>query len=283
MPGFTSRDNVVNAYANGQTESYAFNKSATGRTWNGNVWYSLRVDAGKPGAETNPTAGNTQNYTGGNINFPSRSATAGYRRSLLSFSAIAGANSQGVLALYDRIQAVGANFAIATNRAPTTSVNVGRYISPSGTESAANNQLWIEYATAAAAGTSATHAVTYVDSSATSRSGTLFTTPNAAAPIGAMYRYPILPTSGSIGITSVTSVTGTAVTNSGTGNYVIMKPIAYLNISVAHAWTEVNFLDNILTMPRIHNDANLQLVWLPTATGGNATISITGVITTVYN
>ena len=282
MPGFTSRDNVVEAYATGQTESYVFNKFVASSIWHGTpAWTALRTKTGVPALETvNPANATTTNYTGGNLNFPSRSATAGYRRSLLSFSAVAQTNSQGVLALYDRIQAVGANFAITTGRTPVTGVNVGRYGGASGSNSGANNELWIEQVTQSTA--ASTHQITYQDTSGTPRTGASFLVPLAVVRTGTMYRYPMLAASASHGVVQIVSAGGTNAAG-GTGSYVIMKPIAFVSITAPNVTSEINFLDNVLTMPRIHDSANLQLMWLPTNTVSNAALAISGTITTVYN
>jgi hypothetical protein len=241
----------------------------------------MRVDPGKPAIETNPSAASAQNYTGGNINFPSRSATAGYRRSLLSFSTtISSINitAFGTLALYDRIQAIGANFALATNRAPASPVNTLRYGGNVGANSAVNNEIWIEQVTASTA--ASVHNITYLDANGAQRIGPLFTAPNAITPVGSMYRYPLLA-AGSFGVQQIQTATGTTASG-GTGNYVIMKHIASISVSAMNTFTELNFLDNVLTMPRIHDDANLQLLWLPTQTTTSG-FNVTGTITTVYN
>lgn len=84
---------------------------------------------------------------------------------------------------------------------------------------------------------------------------------------------------GDLGIKSVTSIQFMAA-NGGLACLVVCKPIATLMLKGVDAWAEVDFLKDKSSLPRIYDDAFLNLLIMPSATIAGAVI--TGEITTIW-
>lgn len=84
---------------------------------------------------------------------------------------------------------------------------------------------------------------------------------------------------GDVGIKSVTSIQF-MLSNGGLACLVLCKPIATLMLKGVDAWAEVDFIKDKMELPRIYDNAYLNLLTMPSATIAGAII--TGEITTIW-
>ena len=146
MPGFTSRDDIVNELTvNGKKDEYNFYKVSSAPEAAG-VWHSLWTATGSPGAGANPAttpgtvyASDSSTPVAGSMYFPDRSTDLRY---LLSFGAVATANC--TLMLFDYLAGVS-GISLASTGSKT--INSGALTRYSGT-AATLNEVWLETTTA---------------------------------------------------------------------------------------------------------------------------------------
>lgn len=277
MPGFTSRDDIINELTTGgKSDVYTFYKIAPSVTEAAGVWHSLWRGVGQPGAGANPAAtpgvaytSDAGSTTSGSIWFPDRSTD---QKFMLSFGATS--TAAGTLMLYDRLAGVGGVVLNTTGSKTINSAALDRY---SGT-AAQTNEAWVEFSTASTATSGVFNLNSYTSADGTTAQvGGSVTMPAAAMNIDSMVQLPL--TAAKAGIRSIEAGlnVGTATTT-GVGNVIIIRPLARLQM-VANQWNEVSFLDDIGGLPRIFDNATLGLAFCGTAA---VTPTVWGTVSCAY-
>lgn len=238
-------------------QSLPFIKSSTSCA--AGTWQSLWYVSGRPAAGSGPaTTASAQldSTTTGALGFTNPTGGA------LSYLARLFASSAqiGTLMVYDRL----AHFGLANT--PTATVTMSSPVSaPTGRGGV--GELWLEYPTAGASG-STTISVSYTNQAGTTGRTTSTLTPGTSS---ANAMFPLFPQSGDTGAKSVASVTigGAAIAGSGTSNIVIARRLCEIPVGTANLGA---VLDAIACgVPQIYDSSCLALAWLPGA-------STTGVI-----
>ena len=294
MPGFTSRDHIINSLTEGQTENLVFSKNAIATSpvvspgsWQQTIgmFSSLwTLNGAYPAGVNSATLGTLTNYTSGNGMTVSSRGTGAVRH-LISFSISSNFQSQvttaGSLLLCDRLQSIFVNL-----NAARTITGGGQSVPRYAGAFAVNNELWIEWVGAGTAATS-TVIVTYLDSTGTSRTTPTLTIPIVST-VGAMLRVPLVSDNRpGKGISQIVSITGTNAAG-GTVNFVILRPLAWVPIT-APAITvtsqsvsaETNYLDGVLSLPKIFDDANLTFMEISSG-GTSLQFRLCGTLKTAY-
>ena len=279
MPGFSTRDQIINAISvGGRQDMWNFHKVSTGA--NMFYWFSTQAIGGTPGtttlaggvASTAPT-NTAASVVPGTMFFSDVSPT--YSRYLLS-AGILGATATGTAMIYDRLfisQAI--TLAAAANVNISTAASVTRYTGASTSATAGLNEIWIELSVAST--TAGAFTVTYVDGAGVPQTTPSQSLPTTSIVANGMFRVQLLATA-SPGVRSVTSINvTTAITGSTSANILIVRPLTYINFG-SGLWNEVSFLDDVMGLPRIYNGAALCI-----ATITPVTTQIWGNINTVYN
>lgn len=264
MPGFTSRDDLINEISvNGKIDEFFFTKTAPAAAQATGVWQSLWKGAGGPGAGGDPAAtpgtmydSDSASIVAGSMFFPDRSTDQKY---LLSFGA--SASQSGTLMLYDRLGGVS-GISLATTGAKT--VNSGALTRYTGA-AAINVQAWLEITTATTTTAPIVNLNQYTAADAsTGNTGGNLTFPAAATVLHTMLRLPESATKQGIRSVEAGLNVGTAAA-AGACNLLLVRPLAFLNIPRIGDWVEVSFLDDIMGLPRIYDNANLGLMFKPSS------------------
>jgi hypothetical protein len=274
VPGFTSRDDIINELTvNGKKDEYHFYKAGTAPEAAG-VWHSFWKGTGSPGAGANAAATPGTVYdsdpttpVAGSMYFPDRSTDQRY---LLSFGAVATQNC--TLMLYDRLVGVNVTLASASQTLNTSALT--RY---TGTD-AALNEAWLEITTASTAAGANIGLSSYTAADGTSgvAAPNLAALPAAATNVDAMVQLPM--NSAEQGIRAAATLAVGTTATAAVANFLIIRPIARIGL-LANIWNEVSFLDDVLGLPRIYDNACLGLAML--ASGTTAT-NVWGNITCAY-
>lgn len=277
MPGFTSRDDIIfELTTNNKRDVQNFTKIAPAAAEAAGVWQSLWKGVGNPGAGADPAATPGTVYdtdaasaTAGAMWFPDRSTDL---RFLLALGAVASQNC--TLMLYDRLAGVsGISLATTGNK----TVNSGALTRYSGT-AADDNEVWLEVTTATTttAPVVSLNSYTSADGS-TGQSGGTVTFPAAATDLHTMIKMPMSATKQ--GVRSVEAGLNVATAAAaGAVNVLIIKPIAYLALA-ANVYNETSFLDDVLQLPQIFDNATLGLAILATTT---TAVTVTGKVFCAY-
>lgn len=276
MPGFASRDDIISEMTvNGKKDEYNFYKIGSAPEAAG-VWHTFWTATGQPGAGTasaGATPGTVFNSDSvapiaGSMYFPDRSTDLRY---LLSMGVVATQNC--TLMLYDRLAAVSG---ISLSATGAKTVNSGALTRYSGAD-ALHNQVWLELT----AGTTTSTATLNLDSYTSADGSTGLAGPAislvAGIDAGSMFQMPLAATDQ--GARSVEAgVNVSAASASGVANVVILRPLAFLGL-YANVYNEISFLDDVLSLPRIYDNACLSLAVLATAA---TSVTVRGNITCVY-
>lgn len=277
MAGFTSRDDIINEVSvNGKVDQWNFYKVAPAAAEAAGVWQSLWKGVGNPGAGANPAATPGTVYVSdaatpeaGAMWFPDRSTDF---RHLLSFGAVATQNC--TLMLYDRLTGVS-GISLATTGSKT--VNSGALDRYTGT-SAVNNEAWLEVTTATTVTAPIVNLNSYTSADGTTgQVGGSVTFPAVATDLHSLVQLPL--TAAKQGIRSIEA--GLNVATAGTAgavNVLIIKPLARLPL-LANIWNEVSFVDDLLGIPRIYDNATLGLALLATVT---TAVNVWGTVDCAY-
>jgi len=276
MPGFTSRDDIINELTvNGKKDEYNFYKVSTAPEAAG-VWHSLWTATGSPGAGAAPAAtpgtvyaSDSTTPVAGTMYFPDRSTDL---RFLLSFGAVATQNC--TLMLYDRLAGVS-GISLASTGAKT--INSGALTRYSGT-AATLNEAWLEVTTAGTTTAPVVNLNSYTSADGTTTlAGPNLTLPSTTMNIDSMVQLPM--NAAEQGVRSIEA--GLNVGTAGTAivvNALIIRPLARIPL-LANVWNEVSFLDDVMGLPQIYDNAALGLAFL--ASGTTAT-TVWGNITCAY-
>jgi hypothetical protein len=275
VPGFTSRDDIISELTTaGKKDEFNFYKAGTAPEAAG-VWHSFWPAAGQPGAGTTSagaTPGTVFNSDAttplaGSMFFPDRSPDLRY---LLSFGAVATQNC--TLMLYDRLAGVNVTLASASQ-----TINSGALTRYSGT-AATLNEAWLEITTAStgAGANIGLSSYTSADGSTGVDAVARIALPAAATNVQAMVQLPLAASEQGIRAAATLAV-GTTAT-AAVANFLIIRPLARIGL-LANIWNEVSFLDDVLGLPQIYDDACLGLAMLAT---GTTAVNVWGNITCAY-
>jgi hypothetical protein len=276
MPGFTSRDDIINELTvNGKKDEYNFFKVSSAPEAAG-VWHSLWTGSGSPGAGANPAAtpgtvmeSDSTTPKAGSMYFPDRSTDL---RFLLSFGAAATSNC--TLMLFDYLAGVSG---VALNSTGSKTINSGALTRYSGT-GATLNEVWLETTTAGTTTAPIVNLNSYTSADgSTGLSGPSYTLPSTTMNVQSMVQLPM--NAAEQGVRSVEA--GLNVGTAGTAivcNLMIIRPLARIGL-IANIWNEVSFLDDTMGLPQIYDNACLGLAFL--ASGTTAT-TFWGNITCAY-
>jgi hypothetical protein len=274
MAGFTSRDDIINELTvNGKADVWNFYKAGSAPEAAG-VWHTFWKANGNPGAGSNPATTPGTVYTSdsstpvaGSMYFPDRSTD---QRHLMSFGAVASQNC--TLMLYDRLAAVSATW---TQTSQT--INSGALTRYSGTD-AILNEAWLELTTAStgAGANIGLGSYTSADGSTGVAGPNLAQLPATATNVDVMVQLPL--NAAEQGVRSVETLAIGTTPTSAVGNVVILRPLARIGL-VANIWNEVSFLDDLMGLPRIYDNACLALAML--ASGTTAT-NVWGTVSCAY-
>jgi hypothetical protein len=264
MPGFVSRDDLLNELTvNGKSDLWNFYKVAPAAAEAAGVWQSLWKGVGSPGAGSDPatTPGSVHDsdqttQVAGSMWFPDRSTD---QKHGLSFGAVATQNC--TLMLYDRLAGVS-GISLATTGSKT--VNSGALTRYSGT-AATLNEAWLEVTTATTTTAPVVNLNAYTSADGTTgQVGGSVTFPAAATDLHSLIQLPTA--AGKQGIRSVEAGlnVGTAAA-AGAVNLILIRPLARLPL-LANVWNEVSLLDDIVSLPRVFDNATLGLALLASVT-----------------
>jgi hypothetical protein len=264
MAGFTSRDDIINEITTlGKQQVWNFAKTGATAPVVG-IWHSLWKGTGNPPAGADPATtpgtayvSDTTTPVAGSIYQPDVSPDQRYLMSLGAVSQVA-----GTLVLYDRLAGVSAVSMVGTGN---KTVNSGALDHFSGT-GAVSNEVWLEWTTAC----TTTPPVFTLNSYTTADGSTAQTgaaispaLPLASSAINCMTPVPLLGTKQ--GVRSVETISVGTAAAAGACNLLIIRRLAALPL-VANQWNEISFLDDVLSLPRIYDNATLGFMWLGTTT-----------------
>jgi len=264
MPGFTSRDDLINELTvNGKHDDWFFVKTAPTTCIVG-VMESLWKGVGSPGAGGDPattpgtviTSDQTA-QTAGAIWFPDRSTDL---RFLLAFGAVSTQN--GSLVLYDRLAGVSGVSLTSTGAKTVNSGALSRY---SGTD-AINNEVWLEVTTAFTTNSATLNLGAYTSADgSTGQTGGVIVTPVASATLNQLIVMPLSTTKQGVRSVEAGLTVGGTAPVAGAVNALIVKRLATIPL-LANIWNEVSFLDDIASLPAVYDNAALGLAWVANAT-----------------
>jgi hypothetical protein len=189
--------------------------------------------------------------------FPDRSTDL---RFLLSFGAVSTQN--GSLVLYDRLVDVVVPTPVTLGAKTLTTSALTRY---SGA-AAANNEAWIEFTTAITTNALTVNLSSYTSADGTAaQAGSTVAVPVASGTIGKMAALPLSATKQGIRSVEAGLTVGGTAPAAGAYNLLIVRRLATIPL-LANIWNEVSFLDDILSLPQIFDNASLGLAWIANAT-----------------
>lgn len=264
MPGFTSRDDLINELTtNGKQDLWNFYKVAPAAAEAAGVWQSLWKGVGNPGAGSDPAAtpgtvydSDSASPVAGSIRFPDRSTDQRY---LLSFGAVATQNC--TLMLYDRLAGVSGISTATTGAKTVNSGALTRYSSTAATL----NEVWLEVTTATTTTAPVVNLNSYTSADGTTaQTGGNVTFPAAATDRHTMIEVPLNASKQGVRSVEAGLNVGTA-SAAGDVNVLIIRPLARIPL-LANIWNEVSFLDDTMGLPRIYDNANLGLALLASTT-----------------
>jgi hypothetical protein len=264
MPGFTSRDDLINEITvNGKQDLWNFYKVAPAAAEAAGVWQSLWKGVGNPGAGADPAATPGTVYASdagtnvaGSMWFPDRSTDQRY---LLSFGAVA--NQNCTLMLYDRLVGVSGISTASTGNKTINSSALSRY---TGTD-AILNEVWLEVTTATTTTAPVVSLNQYTSADGTTgQSGGTVTFPAAATDLHSMIQVPLSASKQGVRSVEVGLNVGTA-SAAGAVNVVILRPLARIPL-LANQWNEVSLLDDTMGLPRVFDNATIGLALLASVT-----------------
>lgn len=270
MPGFVSRDDIINEVTtNGKQQSWYFYKTSAQAPVVG-IWQSLWKGAGNPPAGADPattpgvayTSDTTSPTTGSMYN----ADVSTDLRFLLSFGAVS--QVAGTLLLYDRLAGVSGIVTTSTGSKTVSSAALDHYTTTLGV----SNECWLEWTTAATVTAPVVHLLSYTSADGTTGNvgATSGTIALANTAIGCMT--PLPGVAGKLGMTAISTMNVDTASTAGTANILIIKRLAAIPL-LANQWNEISFLDDTMSLPRIYDNATLGLMWLgatttsPTVTG----------------
>lgn len=277
MAGFTSRDDIINEIStNGKVDLWNFYKVAPAAAEAAGVWQSLWKGVGNPGAGSNPAttpgtvfASDTGTPLAGSIYFADRDPDF---RHLLAFGAVATQNC--TLMLYDRLAGVSGISGVGTGSKTIGSGALTRY---SGT-AATLNEAWIEVTTASTTTAAVMNLNAYTAADGTTgNSGGNVTWPAAATDVHTMIQLPLDASKQGVRSIEAGLNVGTATT-AAVFNVLIIRPLARIPL-LANVYNEVSFLDDVVGLPRIYDNAALGLALLAATTTAT---TVWGTITCAY-
>lgn len=276
MAGFATRDDLITeAVTNGKVDYFTFARIAPSSGTN-NVWHSLWKGTGGPAAGADPatTPGTVYDadqatVVAGSIWFPDRSTDQRY---LLTLNARA--DFDCTLLLYDRLVGVSGIALTAIGAQTVNSSALSRYTATA----AINNEVWFELTTALSVTAAVVHLDSYTSADGTTaQTGGSLTFPSTTTKAGLMVQLPLDASKDGVRSIEAGLNVDTASTT-GIGNVIIIRPLARMALR-ANQWNEINFLDDLLTLPRVFDNAVLSMAILDTATN---TATVTGTLTCVY-
>jgi hypothetical protein len=279
MPGFASRDDIITEIStNGKRDEWTFYKTTTGTPVVGQI-ETCWLSAGNPGAGVAPATtpgtileSDATTQVAGSMWFPDRSTDL---RFLLAFGALSSQN--GSLILYDRLAHVGGVTTSASTGAKTVnSATLTRY---NTTATATNNECWLEVTTAHTTNSLTANLNQYTSGDGTTgQSGGTLVTTVANSTIGKIIPMPLSATkAGILSVQAGVNVGGTAPA-AGVCNVLIVRRLATIPL-LANIWNEVSFLDDVLSLPQIYDNASLALAWVA---GSTTAPIIQGKVTCAY-
>jgi hypothetical protein len=277
MPGFTSRDELINELSvNGKADLWNFYKVAAQAAEAAGVWQTMWKGVGNPGAGADPAttpgtvfASDTTTPLAGSMYFADRDPDL---RSLLSFGAVA--NQNCTLMLYDRLAGVSGISGVGTGNKTINSGALTRYSGAAATL----NEVWLEVTTASTTTAAVMNLSAYTAADGTTgNTGGSVTWPAAATDVGTMIQMPLSASKQGVRSVEVGLNVGTATT-AAVFNVLIIRPLARLPL-VANQWNEVSLLDDIMSLPRIFDNAALGLAILAS---GAVTTTVWGSINCAY-
>jgi hypothetical protein len=263
MAGFTSRDDIINEMTvNGKADLWNFYKVAPAAAEAAGVWQSLWKGVGQPGAGSDPAAtpgtayaSDPSSITAGSVFFADRDPD--YRH-LLSFGAVATQNC--TLMLYDRLVGVSGISTASTGNKTVNSTALTRY---TGTD-ATLNQVWLEVTTATTTTAPNVDLLSYTSADgSTLVAGPAFAFPAAATDLHTLVQVPL--NASEQGVRSVETLDVNTASAAGAVNVLIIRPLARIPL-LANVWNEVSFLDDVMGLPRIYDNACLGLALLASTT-----------------
>lgn len=264
MPGFTSRDDLINEITtNGKQDLFNFYKVAPAAAEAAGVWQSLWKGVGNPGAGSDPAAtpgtvfdSDPTSPVAGSVNFADRSTDQRY---LLSFGAVATQNC--TLMLYDRLAGVSGISTATTGAKTVNSGALTRYSSTAATL----NEVWLEVTTATTTTAPVVNLSSYTSADGTTaQTGGNVTFPAAATDLHTMIQVPLNASKRGVRSVEAGLTVGTA-SAAGAVNVLIIRPLARIPL-LANSWNEVSFLDDTMGLPRIYDNATLGLALLASTT-----------------
>ena len=277
MPGFTSRDDLINEITvNGKQDTWNFYKIAPATPEVTGGWQSLWAGVGSPGAGGTPAttpgtsyASDQASAAAGAIWFPDRSPDLRY---LLSFGAVSTQNC--TLMLYDRLVAVSGISLASTGSKTVNSGALDRY---TGTD-AILNEVWLELTADATTTVPVVNIDSYTTADGTTgQSGGAVTFPGTA-PINNHSFIPLPLSATKRGVRSVESINVVTAAAAGTCNVVILRPLARIPLA-AGQWNEISLLDDSMGLPRIFDNASLALALMA---GPTSASNVFGTINCAY-
>jgi hypothetical protein len=277
MPGFTSRDDLINEITtNGKQDVFNFMKTAAQAGQGAGVWQTLWKGVGQPGAGSDPATtpgsahdSDASSQVAGGMWFPDRSTDLRY---LLSFGAAATANCS--LMLYDRLASVSGLSLATTGSKTANTAALTRY---SGT-AAVNNEAWLEVTTATTTTAPAVNLNSYTAADGTTaQTGGSVTFPAAATAIGSLIQLPLGASKQGVRSVEAGLNVGTAAA-AGIVNLIILRRLAVIPL-LANIWNEISLLDDTMGLPRIFDNATLGLAVLNT---GANTVTVQGTVNCAY-
>ena len=264
MPGFTSRDDLINELTvNGKRDEWQFVKTAPTTCVVG-VMDSLWKGVGSPGAGSDPATtpgtvltSDATAQTAGSIWFPDRSTDL---RFLLAFGAMSTQN--GSLILYDRLAGVSGVSLTSTGAKTVNSGALDRY---SGT-AAADNEVWLEVTTAFTTNSATLNLGSYTAADGTTaQTGGVIVTPVASATLNKLIVLPLSATKQGVRSVEAGITVGGTAPVAGAVNALIVRRLATIPL-LANIWNEVSFLDDVASLPQVYDNACLGLAWMANAT-----------------
>jgi hypothetical protein len=264
MPGFSSRDDLITEITtNGKQDRFNFYKVAPAAAEAAGVWQSLWKGVGNPGAGADPAAtpgsvhsSDASSAVTGSMWFPDRDPDLRY---LLSFGAVATQNC--TLMLYDRLAGVSGISGVGTG---SKTINSGALTRYSGT-AATLNEAWIEVTTASTTTAAVMNLNSYTSADgSTGQTGGSVTWPAAATDVHTMIQLPLSATKQ--GVRSIEAgLNVSTATTAAVFNVLIIRPLARIPL-LANVWNEVSFLDDIMGLPQVLDNATLGLALLASTT-----------------
>lgn len=218
---------------------------------------SLWAQAGIPGAGANSSSGVAGDVptdaTAGA--FPFTNVASSYLARFSGYATIA-----GQLLLYDRLWQ-NSGLSVTTTGGQTVQANTPLVPLTRPDANGAAAEAWLQVYTTLGAGSTA-KTITYTDQDGNlSQTGTLQGFVTTAA---AQRTFPFALAAGDTGVRSIQSFDNVATSTSGTLGLIIRRFIAMLSMNTSTTGASLDPITGGL--PRVYDDASLELIWIATAT-----------------